>query len=113
MARPGDTTIFCRASPYIPKLVSYPTHLYAFVFFALACGSRGSLGDVFGQVSKICIPESNGLLHPKPVAVAIHGVQDEILSADPSVEHFRHIGSHSLHPGLLSCGQFFSWHIYG
>ena len=33
--------------------------------------------------------------------------QDEILSADPSVENFRHIGSHSLHPGLLSCGQFF------
>lgn len=29
---------------------------------------------------------------------------DEIRSADPSVEHLRHVGSHSLQPG---CGQFF------
>ena len=52
--------------------------------FALTGGSRGSFGGVFGHVSKICIPEGHGPLHPKPMAVAIHGGEDESLSADPS-----------------------------
>ena len=51
---------------------------------ALTGGSRGSFGDVFGQNSKICIPEGHGPLHPKPMAVVIHGGEDESLSADPS-----------------------------
>ena len=95
------------------NLFSYAQFSYSLLcicVFALTGGSRGSFGDVLGHVSKICIPEGNGLLHPKPVAVPIHGVEDEILSADPSVEQLRHIGSHSLQPG---CGQFFLSHIYG
>ena len=43
----------------------------------------------------------DGLLRPEPVTVRVHAIQDEVLPANPGVEHLRHVCPHILEARLL------------
>ena len=50
---------------------------------------------------KVVVPKMDGLLHPEPVTVRVHAIQDEVLPANPGVEHLRHVCPHILEARLL------------